>query len=226
MTDRSSRAGRLWQRLRPGFRAGLPYALAVGLVGVSFGAVAEPIMGPVAPIVMSVIVFAGSAQFAATAVLLAGGGVLSAVLAGMLLNARFIPMGIALAPSLTGGRLARAAQGQAVVDASWALANRGEGRFDRDFMLGSTLAHYPLWVAGTILGVVGGGLIGDPETFGLDAMFPAFFLALLVVELRDRRAVPAAALGALLALVLVPFVPPGVPVIAAALAALIGLRRR
>jgi 4-azaleucine resistance transporter AzlC len=217
---------RRWERLRPGFRGGFPYAVAAGVVGVSFGAVAEPLMGPVAPIVMSVVVFAGSAQFAATAVLLAGGGALLAVTAGILLNARFIPMGIATAPSLTGGRLWRAVQGQALVDASWALANRGEGRFDRDFLIGSTLAHYPLWVAGTAIGVLGGGLIGDPETFGLDAMFPAFFLALLVVELRNRAALPAAALGALLALALVPFAPAGVPVIAAALAALIALRDR
>jgi 4-azaleucine resistance transporter AzlC len=217
---------RLWRRLRPGLRGGFPYAVAAGVVGISFGAVAEPIMGPVAPILMSVVVFAGSAQFAATAVLFAGGGAILAVTAGVLLNARFIPMGIAIAPSLTGGRLRRAAQGQALVDASWALANRGEGRFDRDFLLGSTLAHYPLWVAGTVIGVLGGGLIGDPRTLGLDAMFPAFFLALLAVELRNRAAIPAAILGALLAVALIPFTPPGVPVIAAALAALTGLRRR
>lgn len=226
LTDETRRSSGLWRRLRPGFRGGFPYAVAAGVVGVSFGAVAPPVLGPVATIVMSIVVFAGSAQFAATAVLIAGGGALPAIVAGMLLNARFIPMGIALAPSLTGGRLSRAAQGQAVVDASWALANRGEGRFDRDFLFGSTLAHYPLWVAGTVIGVVGGGLIGNPETLGLDAMFPAFFLALLVAELHDRRAIVVAVVGAALALALVPFTPPGVPVIAASLAALIGLRRR
>ncbi len=151
-------------------------------------------MGPGATIVMSVIVFAGSAQFAALAVLSAGGGAAAAIVAGMLLNLRFVPMGIAIAPSLRAGPLGRALRGQALVDASWALANRGGGRFDIDFLLGSTLAQYPAWVGGTVLGALAGGLIGDPRSLGLDAIFPAFFLGLLVAEMRrpggasDRRA--------------------------------------
>jgi predicted branched-subunit amino acid permease len=82
-----------------------------------------------------------------------------------------------------------------------------------------------VWVAGTALGVFGGELIGDPDRLGLDAMFPAFFLALLAGgELhRGRRAVLAACIGAAVALVLVPIAPPGVPVIAASAAALLGL---
>ena len=142
-------------------------------------------MGKVAPIVMSAIVFAGSAQFAATAVLADGGGAAAAILAGMLLNARFLPMGIALAPSVRGGRLWRALVGQAIIDASWALANRGGGRFDVDYMLGATLVNYPAWVAGTAIGVFAGEVIGDPSDLGLDAIFPAFFLGLLANELRD-----------------------------------------
>jgi predicted branched-subunit amino acid permease len=185
-------------------------------------------MGTVAPIVMSAIVFAGSAQFAATAVLAAGGGVATAVLAGVLLNARYGPMGIALAPSLRGSPLRRAAHGQAMIDASWAMASRGGGRFDPAFMVGATLPSYPAWVGGTAVGVFGGELIGDPEALGLDALFPAFFLALLVGgELRGGRlAIVAALLGASVALALVPFTPPGVPVIAACVGALVGLRRR
>ena len=83
------------------------------LLGASFGIVARPVMGATAAIVMSVIVFAGAAQFAATAVLAAGGSAAAAIIAGILLNIRFLPMGIAIAPSLPGGRLKRAAQGQA-----------------------------------------------------------------------------------------------------------------
>jgi predicted branched-subunit amino acid permease len=185
-------------------------------------------MGTVAPIVMSAIVFAGSAQFAATAVLAAGGGAVAAVVAGLLLNARYGPMGVALAPSLSGSALRRAAHGQAMIDVSWAMASRGEGRFDPAFMVGATLPSYPAWVGGTAVGVFAGELIGDPEALGLDALFPAFFLALLVQgELqRGRLALVAALIGASVALALVPFTPPGVPVISACLAALIGLWRR
>ena len=80
---------------------------------------------------MSAIVFAGSAQFAVVSILAGGGGPAAALAAAALMNSRFLPMGAALAPSLPGGWLKRAAQGQTVVDVSWAMANRGEGRFDR-----------------------------------------------------------------------------------------------
>ncbi|MGI8713515.1 MAG: AzlC family ABC transporter permease [Solirubrobacteraceae bacterium] len=220
-------AGRLAARpqLAEGFRAGIPYAVASGLVGVSFGILARPVMGSAAAIVMSVIVFAGSAQFASLAVLSAGGGALPAIAAGVLLNLRFVPMGIAIAPSLRHGPLGRALRGQALVDASWALANRGDGRFDTVFLVGSTLAQYPAWVLGTVIGVIAGAAIGNPDTFGLDAIFPAFFLGLLANEVRRPGAPVAAILGAAIALVLIPVAPAGVPIIAAGLAAVTGLRR-
>ncbi len=214
------------ERVREGFREGLPFGVAALLVGVSFGVLAEPVLGATAAIVMSAIVFAGSAQFAALAVLASGGGAVAAIVAGALLNMRFLAMGIALAPSLRGGPLRRAAEGQAVVDASWALANRGEGRFDRDLLVGATLAQYPLWVIGTVIGALGGDLLDDPRTLGLDAIFPAFFLALLWDDLKDRRALAVAAASAALALALVPFTPAGVPVIAACVPAIIGARWR
>lgn len=205
-----------------GIRAGLPFGAAAVLLGLSFGVVARPVMGPAAAIVMSAFVFAGAAQFGATAVLAAGGGAAAAIIAGVLLNARFLAMGVAYAPSLSGGRLRRAAEGQAIVDASWALANRGEGRFDRNLLLGATIAQYPAWQLGTVLGVLFGNAIGDPRDLGLNAIFPAFFLALLVDEARAPRARAVAAGGAAIALALVPVAPPGVPIIAACLAAAFG----
>jgi 4-azaleucine resistance transporter AzlC len=214
------------ERVREGFREGLPFGVAALLVGVSFGVLAEPVLGATAAIVMSAIVFAGSAQFAALAVLGSGGGAVAAIVAGALLNARFLAMGIALAPSLRGGKLRRAAEGQAVVDASWALANRGGGRFDRDLLVGATLAQYPFWVIGTAIGALGGDLLDDPRTLGLDAIFPAFFLALMWDDLKDRRALAVAAASAALALALVPFTPAGVQVIAACVPAMIGARWR
>ena len=211
-------------RLAPGFRAGLPYAIAAGLLAVSFGVLAAPVLGKAETIAFSAIVFAGSAQFAALAVLADGGGAGTAILAGVLLNLRFVTMGIAIGPSIRGGWLKRAATGQAIVDASWALANRGGGRFDTHTLLGSTAGAYPAWVLGTVVGVFIGDAVGDPRDYGLDALFPAFFLALLAEELRDRTAIAVALAGAAIGLALTPFAPPGIPILAASAAVLIGLR--
>src|SRR5581483_7078334 len=140
--------------------------------------------------------------------------------AGVLMNLRFLPMGLAAAPSLRGRKFARAVQGQALVDASWAMASRRDGTFDRGVLLGASLPQYIAWTIGTITGVLAGSLIKHPERFGLDAIFPAFYLALLVGELRHGRTRGAAALGGLIALALMPIAPGGVPVVAASLAAL------
>ena len=212
--------------MQRGIRAALPLVPPTFAIGVSFGVLAAPVMGSVAAIVMSAIVFAGSAQFAALSVLGAGGTAAAAVGAGLLLNARFLPMGIAAAPATRGGRLRRAAEGQTVVDASWALAADEQGRFDREILIGGAIPQFTGWVGGTIVGALAGSAIGNPETLGLDAMFPAFYLALLAGELRSGDARLAAAIAAAIALVLIPFVPPGVPVLAAGLAALTGVLRR
>ena len=209
---------------RDGMRAALPLVLPTGLLAVTFGVLAAPVTGGLAAVAMSVLVFGGSAQFAALTVLSGGGTAAAAVGAGLLMNGRFLPMGVALAPSLRGGRLRRAAEGQAVIDASWALANRGDGRFDRRLLLGATLPQFLAWTGGTALGVLAGSVLPDPGRFGLDALFPAFFLTLLAGELRDGRHRAAAVLGAGLAAALLPVAPIGVPILGAALAALIGLR--
>ncbi|WP_205699390.1 AzlC family ABC transporter permease [Conexibacter sp. SYSU D00693] len=212
--------------LSAGFRASVPYALAGFLLSLSFGVLARDAgFSAVAAIATSAIVFAGSAQFTAVAILAGGGTAGAAIAAGALMNSRFLPMGVALAPSLPGGPLRRAAQGQTVVDASWAMANRGDGTFDRWFLFGSTAPQYCTWLAGTMAGAFGGDVLGDPDKLGLDAMYPTFFLALLMAELRSRRARGVALAGAALALALVPVAPAGVPVLAASLVALDGLRR-
>jgi 4-azaleucine resistance transporter AzlC len=204
----------------------VPYAVAGAVVALSFGVLARQAgFSALGAIVMSAIVFAGSAQFAAIAIIASGGSVVAAIGAAALMNSRFLPMGVALAPSLRGRALARAAQGQTVVDASWAMANRGEGRFDRHFLFGASAVQYLTWMLGTTVGAVGGTGLGDPRALGLDAIFPAFFLALLLSELRNRRSRGVALGGALVALALVPLTPPGVPVLAASAAALVALRR-
>jgi len=213
-------------RMKDGIKAGLVFTIPTFALGASFGILAEPVMGAGAAIAMSILVFGGAAQFGSVSVLAAGGSVVSAVSAGLLINARFLPMGLAMAPALKGRPFRRAVEAQAMVDASWALAQRGDGRFDRELMIGATLPQALCWWTGTALGAFGGSLIGDPDTFGLDAMFPAFYLALLVGEMDLRHTLPSALLGAAIAICLVPFAPPGVPVVAAALAALLGLRER
>src|SRR4029450_12690304 len=119
----------------------------------------------------------------------------------LLVNARFLPMGLAVAPALRGGKLRRAAEAQGMVDASWALANRGDGTLDRDIMLGATIPQAAGWWTGTAIGALGGALLGDPATLGLDAIFPAFYLALLAEEMNDGGALASALLGAAIALV-------------------------
>ncbi len=213
-------------RIPAGVRAVLPIAVTVPLFGVSFGVLARAAdMGVVAPIVMSATTFAGGAQFAVASILDEGGGLAAAIVAALLLNARYAAIGIAVASIFRGPRLRRLLESQLIVDESWALSARPDGTFDRRVLLGAGLTLYVTWVLGTALGVLGGGFLGDPERLGLDAAFPALFLALLVGQLGSRRAVAAAVAGGGIALVLLPFTPPGVPIVAAVLGCLVGLRR-
>ncbi|WP_051246945.1 AzlC family ABC transporter permease [Nocardioides halotolerans] len=213
-------------QLWAGVRLGLPYAVVGFVLSMSFGVLARQAgFSALQAIVTAVIVFAGSAQFAALAVLAGGGTPLAAVAAGTLMNGRFLAMGTALAPSLPGGPLKRALQGQTVVDSSWALANRGDGTFDRWLLFGTTLPQYVMWFLGTLVGAFAGDVLGDTSRLGLDAVYPVFFLGILLAELRSPRSRVVALCGAAIALALVPFTPAGVPILAAAVAALLGLRR-
>jgi branched chain amino acid efflux pump len=142
------------------------------------------------------------------------------------MNSRFLPMSAAVGPSFRGGPFKRAAKGQTVVDASWALSSRGDGSFDEHLLIGASAIAYVSWVGGTAVGAIWGGHLGDPDSLGLDAIFPAFFFGLLLNELRSPRSRAVAALGTALALALVPFTPPGVPVLVASLASLAGLTKR
>jgi branched chain amino acid efflux pump len=213
--------------LREGARRIAPLVPPAAAFAISFGVLAESAgMGPVAPIAMSALTFAGSGQFAAASILDEGGAVAAAIAAAVLLNLRYAPIGISVAPLFGGPAWRRLLEAQLIVDESWAIANRGEGRFDRGLLLGAGLVLYPCWVLFTALGALAGDLLGDPERLGLDAAFPALFLALLIPQLRTRTAVAAAFGGAAVALALVPVAPPGVPIVAAAAVCLIGWRRR
>jgi 4-azaleucine resistance transporter AzlC len=212
-----------------GYRAGVrriaPIAIAAAAFGVSYGVLAGSSgFGAVAAIVMSATTFAGSAQFAALSILDVGGGVAAAATAAILLNARYAPIGVSVAPSFSGSVLRRLVESQLIVDESWAVSRRPDGRFDRRVLLGAGLVLYASWVGGTAVGAVGGEALGDPERYGLDAAFPALFLALLVPQIRTRRAAAAALAGGAIALALIPLTPAGIPIIAASAACLLGWR--
>jgi 4-azaleucine resistance transporter AzlC len=207
-------------------RAIAPIALASATFGASFGVLARAShMGRLAPIVMSATTFAGSAQFAATSVLKEGGGLAAAITAAVLLNARYAAISISVSSIFRGPRWRRLVESQLIVDESWAISSKGDGRFDRGMLVGAGAVLYVAWTGGTTIGALAGGAIGDPNRLGLDAAFPALFFALLLPQLRERRAVAAAFGGAAIALVLLPFAPPGVPIIVAAAACLVGIRR-
>src|SRR3954465_15112153 len=105
--------------IRSGLKAGLPLVAPTFAGGLSFGVLAQPVMGSIAPILMSLAVFSGAAQFAALTVLTAGGGAGAGVGAGMLRNARWLPMGLAVGPFLKGGPVRRAVESIGLVDASF-----------------------------------------------------------------------------------------------------------
>jgi 4-azaleucine resistance transporter AzlC len=195
--------------------------------GIAFGILASTAgLGSLAPIVMSATTFAGSAQFAVASVLDNGGSVATAVIAAVLLNARYLAVSVAIAGDFEGSRLRRLLESQLIVDESWAVAQRGGGRIDRRILVAAGLLLYPCWVGATALGVFGGGFLGKPERFGLDAAFPALFLALLVSVVKTRREIAAAVAGGAIALAFLPLARPGVPVIAASAVCLVGLWRR
>jgi branched chain amino acid efflux pump len=221
VASRSSAAG-----YGQGVRAAVAVAATVWFFGASFGLVARAAgMGVAAPLVLSATTFAGSAQFALTSILADSGGAVAAIAAAVLLNARYAPISISVASLFHGRRLRRLAESQLIVDESWALSSRGDGRFDRRLLIGAGLLLYAAWLSGTAVGVFAGKALGDPKALGLDGAFPALFLALLVPQLRTRMATVAALLGGAIALVLIPLTPPGVPIVAASAACLLGLRR-
>jgi predicted branched-subunit amino acid permease len=204
----------------------LPVGLAVGAYGLSYGVLAVAAgLSPLAATVSSLIVLAGGSQFAFVGVLAAGGNPFAGAVGGLLLNVRYLAFGIAIAPHLPAGTLGRRAlDGYLVVDESVALALAGPvHEIGRRFRItGWTVVT--AWIGATAVGAYGGQLLGDPAALGLDAAFPAGFLALLAPWLRHRRGQVAAAVGVLLALALTPFTPPGVPILAAGLGALVAMR--
>ena len=195
-------------------------AAAVGVFGLSFGVLATTAGLTVGQAcVMSLLVFTGASQFAAVGVIESGGSMGSALGSALLLAARNAAYGVAMAPTMArrplGRRLIAA---QLVIDESTAMATAQPGRAAREHAFWATgVAIFVCWNLATLLGAVAGDAIGDPEALGLDAAFPAGYVALAVPHLRSRQGKVAAVCGVLIALALVPLAPAGVPIVAAAL---------
>jgi predicted branched-subunit amino acid permease len=196
-----------------GVRRMLPIAVAGLPEGVAFGALATSVIGHVAPVAMSLTAFSGSAQYATVSVLHSGGTLAAALLAAAALNVRYLAMSASVPGS---SRRQRAAACLLLTDAAWGVAQGSRTR-----LIGAGATDLTSWLSGTVIGVLGGSLLGDPSRLGLDAAFPALFVWLL----RDHLGV-LALLGAVVALVLTPLLAPGLPILAAGLAAgVIGVRR-
>jgi 4-azaleucine resistance transporter AzlC len=207
--------------------------LAVWFIGLSYGAVAVASGFPLwVPAALSVLVLAGASEFLFIGIVAAGGNPIAAALAGLLVNARHLPYGLALpdmtGPDMTGpdvtGRGWRRLLGSHVMnDESVVFALAQEDLpSKRAAYWACGLGVLICWPAGAVLGALIGGVIGNTNAFGLDAMFPAVILALIVPALRDRATVHAALAGAVIALAATPFLPAGLPVLLA-LAGVLGL---
>lgn len=209
-------------------RDGIVLGAAVGLFGVTFGVLATTAGLTVAQAcVMSLLVFTGASQFAAVGVVASGGSPTSALASALLLASRNGVYGLALHRHLRGSLLRRLGAAHLVIDESTAMAlgqedeRDGEGAF---WVAG--LSVFTFWNLGTLAGAVGGNALGDPEAWGLDAAFPAGFIVLAAPHVRSVEGRIAAAAGAVIALVAVPLLPAGAPIVVASAGAGIALLRR
>lgn len=204
----------------------LPLLIPIVAFGLSFGTLAaEAGFSPAAATIMSATTFAGGAQFAAIAVLLQGGNVLIAAAAACLLNMRFVPMGLAISPYLTGGPLSRLLHAQLIIDETWALSHRNDGTYSIDVLRRLGISLWFCWVSATLVGALFEASI-DIVALGLDAALPAVFLALLVPRLRTKVHVAAAGGAATITLLLVPVVPPGIPILVGGVIAAVATQQR
>jgi len=194
--------------------------VAIGIVGISYGAITVGQGLPVwLPNLMSVVVLGGASQFLFTGLLVAGASPVAAVAAGALVNARHLPFGFALADTVRrhpwlGSYL--------MIDevVAFTLAQREESRRRATFWV-CGVCLFVFWNLGSLIGALAGQAISDTDRWGLDAAFPAVLLALVLPALRERNVLKAAALGAVIAVVLTPVLPQGMAVLSSLLALLV-----
>ncbi|NUO61564.1 MAG: branched-chain amino acid ABC transporter permease [Hamadaea sp.] len=208
-------------------RDALAIGTAAAMIGISFGAISVAQGMPKwLPTAMSLLIFAGGSQFLAVGMLAAGNPV-AAILGGLLVNVRHLPFGLAIGGAL-GDRLPLKLLGAHVLideNTAFALAQDEEHRRRQAYWLVGGIL-FVTWNLGVAAGVVVGGAVGDPATYGLDAAFPAGLLALILPAMRDRTTRTSAAIGAVVAVAATPLLPAGLPVLAALLGVGAGVVRR
>lgn len=209
--------------LRPLLTASLTLGVAVGVFGVSFGVGSVAVGATVAQTcAMSLLVFTGASQFSAVSVIGAGGTIGSALAGALLLAARNGVYGLAMSQRIDGGLARRLVAAQLTIDESTAMAAAQPTRHLQRLAFWVTgVSVFVWWNVGTLVGALAGNAI-DPRTYGLDAAFPAAFVAMVWPLLHDRRARLAAGLGAGICLLTIPLTPVGVPILLAAVATLVG----
>ena len=191
-------------------------AAATGLLGVTFGVLADSAEFSLAQaVVLSSLTFTGASQFAAVSVIDSGGNPITAVGSALLLAARNSLYGPLVAPLLrTPSRARRAVAVHLVIDETTAMATAQNSLEEsRDAFWFTGIWLFIFWNSGTIIGVLVGGLLEDPSVWGLDAAFPAAFVALLLPHLRTRAKRITALMGAVITVVAVPLSPVGLPVL-------------
>ena len=208
----------LWRTLDRDTRRGIALVcVADAVVGVSFGAIT--IGGGLAvwvPVAMSLLVFAGGAQFAAIGVVLAGGSPLAGVATGLILNARHIPFGFAVGDVLGGPWWKRGLGAHVMIDESVAFTQRQtDQRRRRAAFWACGISLFVVWNAAVVAGSIVGSALGDTDALGLDAAFPAVLLALIMPAMSDAHTRLVGLAAAAIALLAAPVLPAGFPVLLA-----------
>ncbi len=204
-------------------RQAMSVGVATGAYAISFGALAVAAGLDVwQTCALSALVFTGGSQFAFVGVVAAGGSGAAAVATSTLLGIRNGLYGLQVSRVLgaTGARKALAAH--LTIDESTAVClaqDSGPARWLGFWLTGA--AVFAFWNAFTLVGAVVGNALGDPRRYGLDAAAAAAFCALLWPRLRSRDALATAALAIVLTVVTAPRAPAGIPVLVAALAAVV-----
>ncbi|WP_454199487.1 AzlC family ABC transporter permease [Nocardia sp. Marseille-Q1738] len=200
---------------------------AVGVIGISYGATAVGAGFPIwLPILLACVVLAGSSEFLFLGIVATGGSPIAAVLAGLLVNARHLPYGLSV-PDVVGTGWRRTLGVHLMNDESVALAiAQPDARRKRAAYWVTGAGVLLAWPGGAAIGALIGSVVPDTSALGLDAVFPAVLLALVLPALRDRATLGAVGAGTAVALVGAPFLPTGLPVLLALSGVLVAARER
>ena len=206
-------------------RASVSVALAVAAYGVSFGALSVAAGLDVwQTCALSLLMFSGGSQFALVGVLASGGTAAgpAAIASAALLGMRNSLYSMRMGPIVGGPWWRRLLAAPFTIDESTAVATAQPTlRGQRIGFWVTGLGIYVGWNLTTLAGALLGDLVGDVRQYGLDAAAAAAFLGLLWPRLRSRQPVAVAIAAAAVAAVLTPWLPPGIPVLAAALVAIV-----